>query len=114
MGFLNPQADWMCLMSTIEFFDTTASNSDLVVMFMHPSEIHWADAVFGGGRKRPEPRRYSAWTRWRPCKANWHPNEVFGALERNLRRTEKSMGQEQPAIVGADAGGEEECEIEKP
>ncbi|XXG84819.1 hypothetical protein AAC387_Pa11g0044 [Persea americana] len=105
--------------STIEFFSTAASISDLVMMFMHPSEIHWvsnpqadrmlklgmsspnnawyesqqADAVSRGGRKRPERRRYSAWMRWRPCKANWQPDEVFGAQERNLWRMEKSMGQ---------------------
>ncbi|XXG42573.1 hypothetical protein AAC387_Pa01g2816 [Persea americana] len=113
----------MCRTSTIKFSGTAASNSDLLVMFMHSSKIHWvsnpqadrmsklgmnsqnsdwyksqqANRVFGGGRKRPERRRYSAWTRWRPCKANWHSDEVFGARERNLRRTEKSMGQEKPA-----------------
>ncbi|KAJ8623679.1 hypothetical protein MRB53_032209 [Persea americana] len=119
MGFSNPQADRMCRTSTIEFSGTAASISDLIVMFMHPSEIHrvsnpqadrmsklgmnspnsaWyesqqADAVSGGGRKRPERRRYSAWTRWRPCKANWQPDEVFRAREMNLRRMEKSMRQ---------------------
>ncbi|KAJ8649653.1 hypothetical protein MRB53_002676 [Persea americana] len=88
LGFSNPQADRMCRTSTIKFSGTTASNSDLLVMFMRSLEIHrvsnpqadrmsklgmnsqnsdWyksqqADRVFGGGRKRPERRRYSAWT----------------------------------------------------
>ncbi|XXG77829.1 hypothetical protein AAC387_Pa08g1903 [Persea americana] len=69
-----------------------------------------ADAVSGGERKRTERRRYSAWTRWRPCKANWHPDEVFGARKRNLRRTVKSMGQEKPVKRRS---GERMPEVEK-